>query len=218
MSTDTFTTPTVRAGVKHLRVSPSKVRQVLALIRGLSAEDAERVLQLCEKDAAGDILKVLDSAIANAENNRQIPVDELYVVRAYADEGPTRKWGQPRARGRYFRIRHRSSHLTIILARYTDDELEVKRRREEASSAGTRGRGASRRRAERVRRSRAAAHEHEHEHDDPEQAEGEVEEVEEVVGAAGDEQLAEASEEVETEVAAEAETPEAAGNKEEESK
>src|SRR3954447_10922194 len=169
MMSETFTTPTVRAGVKHLRVSPYKVRQVLSLIRGLSAEDAERVLQLCEKDAAGDILKVLDSAVANAEANRQLPIDELYVVRAYADEGPTRKWGQPRARGRYFRVRHRSSHVTIILARYTDDEIEARPRREEASSAGTRGRGASRRRAERVRRSRAAqraeAHDHEHEAD-----------------------------------------------------
>src|ERR1043165_2467576 len=105
---DTFATPTVRAGVKHLRVSPYKVRQVLALIRGLSAEDAERVLQLCQKDAAGDILKGLDSAIPNAENNRSLPAEELYVARAYADEGPTRKWGQPRARGRYFRVRHRT--------------------------------------------------------------------------------------------------------------
>ncbi|MDQ1521403.1 MAG: large subunit ribosomal protein [Actinomycetota bacterium] len=164
-STDTISTTTVRAGVKHLHVSASKVRQVLALIRGLSADDAGRVLQLCQKDAAGDILKVLDSAIANAENNRQIPIDELYVARAYADEGPTRKWGQPRARGRYFRIRHRSSHVTIILARYSDDELEARRRRDETSSAGPRGRGTSRRRAERVRRSRAAQHTEEHDHD-----------------------------------------------------
>jgi large subunit ribosomal protein L22 len=166
-----FTTPTVRAGVKHLRVSPYKVRQVLSLIRGLSAEDAERVLQLCQKDAAGDVLKVLDSAVANAEANRQLPIDELYVARAYADEGPTRKWGQPRARGRYFRVRHRSSHVTIILARYTDDELEEKRRREEASGARGAGRGAQRRRAERVRRSRAAQHDHDHEHEEEAPAE-----------------------------------------------
>src|SRR3954470_10314281 len=163
-ATDTLTTPTVRAGVKHLRVSPYKVRQVLALIRGLSADDAARVLQLCQRDAAGDMLKLLDAAIANAENNRQLPVDELYVARAYADEGPTRKWGQPRARGRYFRVRHRSSHVTIVLARYTEDELELKRRREEASSARGAGRGSQRRRAERVRRSRAAQRgDHEHE-------------------------------------------------------
>jgi large subunit ribosomal protein L22 len=194
MSTDTISTTTVRAGVKHLHVSASKVRQVLALIRGLSADDAGRVLQLCQKDAAGDILKVLDSAIANAENNRQIPVDELYVARAYADEGPTRKWGQPRARGRYFRIRHRSSHVTIILARYSDDELEARRRRDEASSAGPRGRGTSRRRAERVRRSRAAQHteEHDHDHDEAREHEEDRELAEEIapeVGPVGEEEI-----------------------------
>jgi large subunit ribosomal protein L22 len=207
---DTVSTPTARAGVKHLRVSAYKVRQVLALIRGLSAEDAERVLQLCEKDAAGDILKVLDSAIANAENNRQLPADELYVASAYADEGPTRKWGQPRARGRYFRVRHRSSHVTIVLARYSDDELEARRRREEASSARGGGRGASRRRAERVRRSRAAqrAEAHDHDHDEEHEHDHEVaEEIAPEVGPAGeeeieatlerDEDLAEASEDVE---------------------
>src|SRR5690349_128907 len=137
----------VRASARYLRVSPYKVRQVLALIRNLPAEEAERVLQLCEKDAAGDVLKVLDAAVANAENNRSLPIDELYVARAYADEGPTRKWGQPRARGRYFRVRHRSSHVTIILARYTDDDLERKRRRDEAATGASAGRGAARRRA-----------------------------------------------------------------------
>jgi large subunit ribosomal protein L22 len=162
--------------VKHLRVSPNKVRQVLTLIRGLSADDAIRVLQLCQKDAAGDIMKLVDSAIANAEHNAHLPIDELYVARAYADEGPTRKWGQPRARGRYFRVRHRSSHVTIVLARYSDDELEARRRREEASGARGGGRAAQRRRAERVRRSRAAQraeHDHDHEHE----AEAESEEA-----------------------------------------
>jgi large subunit ribosomal protein L22 len=163
-------TPTVRARAQHLHVAPNKVRQVLALVRGLSAEDASRVLQLCQKDAAEDVLKVLESAIANAEHNNQLPLDELYVARAFADEGPTRKWGQARARGRYFRVRHRSTHLTIILARYDEDELEQRRRREEAQAASTgRGRGSQRRRAERVRRSRAAqrgeAHDHDHDHD-----------------------------------------------------
>src|SRR5690349_12649279 len=137
----------VRASARYLRVSPYKVRQVLALIRNLPAEEAERVLQLCEKDAAGDVLKVLDAAVANAENNRSLPIDELYVARAYADEGPTRKWGQPRARGRYFRVRHRSSHVTIVLARYDEDDLEEKRRRDEAATGASAGRGAARRRA-----------------------------------------------------------------------
>jgi large subunit ribosomal protein L22 len=83
-----------------------------------------------------------------------LPADELFVSLAWADEGPTRKHGQPRARGRYFRIRKRTSHVTIVLERFAVDELETRRRREEAT-----GRGAAvsqRRRAERVRRSRAA--------------------------------------------------------------
>ena len=145
--------PGARATVRYLHTSPYKVRQVLALVRGLPVGDAERLLQLCEKDAADDVLKLLGSAIANAEHNNALPADELFVAVAWADEGPTRKHGQPRARGRYFRIRKRTSHVTIVLERFAADELEVRQRREEAT-----GRGAAvaqRRRAERVRRSRA---------------------------------------------------------------
>ena len=112
---------------------------MLDLVRGLSVDDAERTLQLCEKDAADDVLKVLESAIANAEHNNHLPAEELFVAVAFADEGPTRKWGQPRARGRYFRIRKRTSHITVIVARYDDDELE--RRRRDRGVVGTRRRG-----------------------------------------------------------------------------
>ena len=152
---NTTTNPGARATVRYLHTSPYKVRQVLDLVRGLPVGDAERRLQLCERDAAGDVLKLLGSAIANAEHNNALPADELFVALAWADEGPTRKHGQPRARGRYFRIRKRTSHVTIVLERFALDELEVRRRREEAT-----GRGAAvaqRRRAERVRRSRATA-------------------------------------------------------------
>ena len=150
---DTTTKSGVRATVRYLHTSPYKVRQVLDLVRGLPVPDAERMLQLCEKDAAGDVLKLLGSAIANAEHNNALPADELFLARAWADEGPTRSHGQPRARGRYFRIRKRTSHVTIVLERFERDELEARHRREEAT-----GRGAAvtqRRRAERVRRSRA---------------------------------------------------------------
>jgi large subunit ribosomal protein L22 len=163
----------VRATVRYLHTSPYKVRQVLTLVRGLPVGDAERLLQLCEKDAADDVLKLLGSAIANAEHNNSIPADELYVAVAWADEGPTRKHGQPRARGRYFRIRKRTSHVTIVLERFAMDELETRRRREEAT-----GRGAAvqqRRRAERVRRSRAT--EPEPEAAEVEEPEMEVEEI-----------------------------------------
>jgi large subunit ribosomal protein L22 len=156
--------PHARATARYQHVSPYKVRQVLDLVRGLAVEDAERTLQLCEKDAADDVLKVLESAIANAEHNFHLTADELYLAVAFADEGPTRKWGQPRARGRYFRVRKRTSHITLIVARYDEDELDARRRRDESS-----GRGAAvqqRRRAERVRRSRRQqAEEHDHDHD-----------------------------------------------------
>jgi len=164
---NTTTKSGVRATVRYLHTSAYKVRQVLELVRGLPVGDAERILQLCQKDAAADILKLLGSAIANAEHNNQLPADELYIALAWADEGPTRKHGQPRARGRYFRIRKRTSHVTIVLERFALDELETRRRREEAT-----GKGAAvtqRRRAERVRRSRA-----------PEPETAEAEEVAEV--------------------------------------
>jgi len=143
-----------RATARYLHVSPYKVRQVLTLVKGLPVEDAERVLELCEKDAAGDVAKVLNSALANATHNHAHDPEELFVKSAWADEGPTRKWGQPRARGRYFRVRKRTTHLTIVLDRFQMDELEARRRREEQSGRGSGT--AQRSRAERVRRSRQA--------------------------------------------------------------
>jgi large subunit ribosomal protein L22 len=165
----TIDTPTSRATVRYLGVSPYKIRQVLDLVRGLPVDDAIRVLQLCEKDAADSVLKLLDSAIANAEHNHQLPADELFLARIWCDEGPTRKSGQARARGRYFRVRKRTSHVTIILARYEPDELEARRRRDESSGRGAAT--AQRRRSERVRRSRQreqadAEHDHDHDHDE----------------------------------------------------
>ena len=160
-----------RATVRHLSVSPYKVRPVLDLIRRMAAEDAERLLQLQPRTAAGHVLKLLDSAIANAEHNQSIPVDELFVARCWCDEGATRKWGQARARGRYFRVRKRSSHVTIVLARYSDEELRTRRSADESGAgAGAARSRLARRRAERVRASRAAARgevleEHDHDHE-----------------------------------------------------
>jgi large subunit ribosomal protein L22 len=159
-----------RATVRHLGVSPNKVRPVLDLVRSMSAEDAERVLQLQPRTAAGHVLKLLESAIANAEHNQQIPIDELFIARCWCDEGPTRKWGQARARGRYFRVRKRSSHVTIILARFSDEELRTRRGRDEVAGAAGAGGRLARRRADRVRASRASARgetieEHDHDHD-----------------------------------------------------
>ena len=153
------------ARLRHHRTSPTKIRQVLRLIVGKDVADAREILRFCERGPAETVMKLLDSAIANAEHNRAIPAEELYLAQAWCDEGPTRKSGQPRARGRYFRVRKRSSHMTIVLARFDADELAERRRREEST-----GRGASssqRQRAERVRRSRQrqeAAHDHDHDH------------------------------------------------------
>jgi large subunit ribosomal protein L22 len=166
--------PTVhaRAIARYIPVSPTKVRPVLSLIRGLGVEDAERALQICPRSAADDVFKLLESAIANAENTRQLPPDELYVCGCWADEGPTRKWGRPRARGRYAKVRKRSTHITIELGRFSSDELEARRGSEERKGGSATEQ--RRRRAERVARSRAAKQErreaehedHDHDHED----------------------------------------------------
>jgi large subunit ribosomal protein L22 len=79
-------------------------------------DEARVVLEFTNRKAAGTIIKVLDSAVANAEHNFALDADELYVAEAYADEGPTLKRWRPRARGRATKIRKRTSHITIIVA------------------------------------------------------------------------------------------------------
>jgi len=185
MAANTVAPGATRATGRYLHVSAYKVRQVLELIRDLPVVDAVRVLELCEKDAANHVLKLLESAIANGRENSSLEEDELFVLRAWADECPTRKWGQARARGRYFRVRKRTSHITIVLDRFDVDELEERRRREEASGRG--GATSQRQRAERVRRSRATEVETE------EEIEEEVEEVLEEAAEAEAEAAAEAA-------------------------
>ena len=106
----------VRAQAKYVRQSPTKVRQVLDLVRGLPAEDARIALHLTNRKAALVVGKVLDSAIANAQHNFALDPDELVVSEAFADEGPTLKRFRPRARGRATRVRKRTCHVTIVLA------------------------------------------------------------------------------------------------------
>ena len=110
-----------RAVVRYMRVSASKAREVLDLIRGLDAKDADDVLRFAERDVAIIIRKCLASAIANAEANDGQDPDELYVSACFADEGPTLKRFRPRARGRATRIRKRTCHITIIVSRLSDD-------------------------------------------------------------------------------------------------
>jgi large subunit ribosomal protein L22 len=206
----------------HCGVSATKVRQVLGLIRGLDVTDAREVLRFCERGSAEAVGKLLDSAVANAEHNDLLPADELFVARAWADEGPTAKRYRPRARGRGTRIRKRTSHVTIVVARYSEEDLVKRTARETASGSGA----AADRRRRLTRRRRVAAstaaqteahdHDHDHEHDHEEQvealigeadapeleADAEATEIEEAAETAADTDEA-------TEAAAdEAETPE----------
>src|SRR5919199_1858155 len=90
----------VRAQARFVRVTPLKARRIVDLIRGLHVEEARRVLQFTPRAAALPVRKVLESAVANAEHNFQLPADNLFVARAFVDEGPTLKRHRPRALGR----------------------------------------------------------------------------------------------------------------------
>ena len=124
-----------KAVARHIRSSAFKARPVLDLIRGLDVRRADEVLMLTERGIARDIRKVLRSAVANAVNNDGQDVDELFVVACFADEGSTLKRFRPRARGRATRIRKRTCHITVIVARMSDERLEILRAKAEGASA-----------------------------------------------------------------------------------
>jgi large subunit ribosomal protein L22 len=105
----------VRAQARYVRGSARKARVVLEHIRGKSVTQARAALQFTPRAAAREILSVLESAAANAEANHELEPNELRIEEAYADEGPTLKRWQPRARGRAMRIRKRTCHLTLVL-------------------------------------------------------------------------------------------------------
>ena len=105
----------VKAILRRLQISPRKVRLVVDLVRGLDVKQAENVLEFNNKKSAPYILKLLRSAVANAENNNQLKKDNLYIKKIFADEGFTLKRWKPRAMGRATPIRKRSSQITIIL-------------------------------------------------------------------------------------------------------
>ncbi|SFS44258.1 50S ribosomal protein L22 [Saccharopolyspora flava] len=105
--------PHAVARARFVRVSPMKARRVVELIKGRSASDALAVLQFAPQTASGPVSKVLASAIANAENNLSLDPETLVVRHAYVDEGPTLKRFRPRAQGRAYRIRKRTSHITV---------------------------------------------------------------------------------------------------------
>jgi large subunit ribosomal protein L22 len=101
------------ARARYVRVTPMKARRVIDLIRGRSAREALAVLEFAPQAASGAVSKVLASAMANAENNLALDPDNLVVASAFVDEGPTLKRFRPRAQGRAYRIRKRTSHITV---------------------------------------------------------------------------------------------------------
>ena len=103
------------ATAKYVRISPYKVRTVLALIRGKSVEEAEAVLTYCTNGGSLEVKKVLMSAAANAEHNNGMDRSDLFVAEAFADGGPHLKRMQPVSKGRGHAILKRTSHITVIL-------------------------------------------------------------------------------------------------------
>ena len=149
-----------RASARYYRSSAYKAREVLNLIRGLEVRRADEVLQFTDRDVSNIIRKVLASAVANAQHNDEQDPDELYIRACFADEGPTLKRFRPRARGRASRIRKRTSHITIIVDRMTDEMLarrEAKDSARQASGGSGRVTGSAAARRARVERSRQAA-------------------------------------------------------------
>ncbi|MGA0268666.1 MAG: 50S ribosomal protein L22 [Ilumatobacteraceae bacterium] len=195
-----------RAVARHVRSSASKARVVLNLIRGLDVRSADEVLMLTERGIARDIRKVLRSAVANAVNNDEQDASELYVIACFADEGSTLRRFRPRARGRATRIRKRTCHITVIVARMSDERLAVIQARAEGASASAQ---ASRR--ARVERSRQRAEEAKGEIDAVDEAEDEIIDESADVEAADDAEATDVAEDAveeaveETEDAAEAE-------------
>lgn len=104
------------ARVRHFRVTARKARYVADLIRGKDVEEAVRILTFCNRRAARPLLRLVQSATANAESLGEFELERLYVRRVFVDEGITMKRFRPRAMGRAFRIRKRTSHITVELA------------------------------------------------------------------------------------------------------
>lgn len=104
-----------KAIARYVRMSPMKVGVVLDLIRGKNVNEAFAILQYTPKDAAAVIIKVLKSAVANAENNMNLDNARLFVAEAYAGPGPTLKRFRPHAQGRAFSIKKRTTHITVVV-------------------------------------------------------------------------------------------------------
>lgn len=126
-----------KATHKYARLSASKARVVLNLIRDEDLGLARDRLRFSERGAAEVVSKVVESAVANASNNEQLEPDELYVAECWADEGPVLKRWRPRARGRATRIHKQTCHITVVVAQLSSEELAMREARLAASGATT---------------------------------------------------------------------------------
>jgi len=139
MSTTTVQHPSAVAVARFVRVSPTKARRVIDLVRGKSVSEALDILRWAPQEASEPVAKVIASAAANAQNNDGLDPATLVVATIHADGGPTAKRIRPRAQGRAFRIRRRTSHITVVVeSRPTKDQGSAKSsraRRAEGSKA-----------------------------------------------------------------------------------
>jgi large subunit ribosomal protein L22 len=140
VSVKTNERPGTRAVLRYCRLSSYKVREVLDLIRGVELSRALELLDHTDRAAAAVVAKLVRSAAANAEHNEGLDPEELFIVSAFADEGTTLKRWRPRARGRATRIRKRTCHITIVLARMPEDKLARRRARVAAEATARRAR------------------------------------------------------------------------------
>lgn len=139
MATKTEDRKGTLAKARGIRMSASKARIVLDLIRGKHVTEAIHILEFSDRLAAEPILKCLRSAIANAVHNEEQDEDELFVSECFADGGPTLKRFRPRARGRAGRIQKKTCHITVVVERLSDEDLEAKRAHEERVSEKSSG-------------------------------------------------------------------------------
>jgi large subunit ribosomal protein L22 len=129
--------PEAIATAKFIRISPTKARQVVDLIRGRAIDDARRVLAFTPRAASTPVAKALNSAVANAEHNRALTADELVVLRTWVDEGPTLRRFRPRALGRATRIRKRTCHISVVVGRREDEPVAPPGRKKTTSRRST---------------------------------------------------------------------------------
>jgi large subunit ribosomal protein L22 len=116
------------AQARHIRMTPMKVRRVVNEVRGLPVNEALDYLRFAPWAAAEPVYKCVASAVANARHNKNL-FGDLYIAAAYVDEGPTLKRFQPRAQGRAYRIRKRSSHITVVVEEFVPANVGGKKGR-----------------------------------------------------------------------------------------